>query len=125
MSTAIERIVHLALLASGAVTVWDAITGMPATGHAGQLLLLQAAIGAALMLASLAPAVRFPAVVAGLLGAAAPVAVWWWTPVAAAAYPWLATLQLFTLALAGSWLLRQHRLEARWDGVLTSRQEGW
>jgi len=125
MPTATERIVFLALLACGAATLWDAISGMPATGHAGQLLLLQMAIGAALLLSPVAPSVRFPAIVAGLLGAAAPVAVWWWTPVAGAAYPWMASLQLVALALAGSWLLRQHRLEARWDGVLSSRQEGW
>ena len=125
MPTTTERIVLFALWASGAAVLWDAATGMPATGHAGQLLLLQTAIGAALLLAPVAPSVRFPASVAGLLGAAAPVAVWWWTPVAGAAYPWLASLQLVALALAGSWLFRQHRLEARWDGVLSSRQEGW
>jgi hypothetical protein len=125
MPSLIERLVPIALAACGSATLWTAIAGLSATGLAGQLLLLQVAIGAALILAPVAPAARFPAIVAGLLGAAAPVAVWWWTPTAGAAYPWLDTLQLVALALAGSWLLRQHRMEARWDGVLGSRQEGW
>lgn len=125
MPSAIERTVHLVLFVCGAATAWSALAQLPASGQAGQLLLLQMAIGAALLLAAVTPAVRLPAVVAGVLGAAAPVAVWWWTPGAGMAYPWGASAQLAALAFAGGWLLRQHRREARWDGVLGSRQEGW
>lgn len=119
-----ERLVQLALIATGAAILLQAWAGMPARGQAGQLLLLQAAIGAALLLAPAIPALRFPAVLAGGLGALSTLAVWWWTPGDGNAYPWQATAQLLVLALAGGELLRQHRQEARWNGLLPSRQEG-
>ena len=67
-------------------------------------------------------ALRLPAIGAGVLAKLALVGL---AAAAGSPLPWPEVLQVAALALAGGVLVRQARLEDRWNGVLPLRQEGW
>ena len=122
--TTSDRLVTAALLAAAGTTLWQAVLpgALPSTPEAGRLLLLQAAVSGALVWGAFSPAVRLPAVAAGALSAVAGLAAGSWGTAPQVA--WLDALRLAVLAAAGARVVADARREARWDGVLTSRQEG-
>ena len=87
--------------------------------------LLLSIVAAALLASAWIPMVRLPAAVAGVVAKASLVAVTWLAdPASGLAGTASDLLQLVALLLAGGVLVREARLEARWNGVLPLRQEG-
>jgi hypothetical protein len=124
LPTTADRLVTAALLAAAGTTLWQALLpgGLPVTPDAARLLLLQAAVAGALVWGAFSPAVRLPALAAGALSAVAGLAAGSWASGPQAA--WLDALRLALLVAAGARVVADARREARWDGVLPSRQEG-
>jgi hypothetical protein len=85
------------------------------------------ALAAVLVGAVVVPALRIPAVAAALLAKVAYLAAILTQPLAGQPTGLLAwdAIQALMLAAAGAVFLHETRQEARWNGVLPLRQEGW
>jgi hypothetical protein len=117
----LNRLFALAiLLLAGLATAFDAAFGPAALSLADQhRQAILALAGSALVISTLVPAARLPAIAAALLVKGSYLAV----SAAASALPLHELAQVLLLATAGAILVADARREARWNGVLPLRQE--
>ena len=105
-----------------ALGAWPAGSALPLVQH-GQFML--GLFGAALLLATVLPALRLPAIGAALLSEASFLAIsWLGSGAPALAQHWSRALGVVLLLAAGAVFLQEARRQARWEGVLPSRASG-